>query len=98
LYGPSTDIWSVGCIFGELFLRDYLFAGNGQIDQLSKIFSVRGTPTKENWPNVTKLPDYLEFSQMKPADLSKIFPMMSSQGLDLLDQCLKLDPNQRPTA
>jgi cyclin-dependent kinase 7 len=46
---------------------------------------VRGTPTKENWPNVTTLPDYLEFSQMKPAELNKIFPMMSAQGLDLLD-------------
>jgi len=47
---------------------------------------------------VTSLPDYLEFSPMKPAELNKIFPMMSEHGLDLLNKCLKLDPNQRPTA
>ena len=29
LYGPSTDIWSVGCIFGELFVRKTLFDGSG---------------------------------------------------------------------
>ena len=27
LYGPAIDIWSVGCIFAELHLRSYLFAG-----------------------------------------------------------------------
>ena len=29
LYGPAIDIWSVGCIFAELYIRDYLFAGQG---------------------------------------------------------------------
>lgn len=31
-YGPSTDIWSIGCIFGELFIRNFLFRGTTQID------------------------------------------------------------------
>ena len=44
-YGPSTDIWSAGCIFGELFLRTHMFPGEGQIDQLGKIFAIRGTPS-----------------------------------------------------
>ena len=27
VYGPPTDIWSVGCIFAELFMRDVIFGG-----------------------------------------------------------------------
>lgn len=76
-----------------MFLRDFLFNGHGQIDQLQKIFAVRGTPTKENWPDVEKLPDYIEFKKIEPAKLSSIFPMMSPQAIDLLDKCLQLDPN-----
>ena len=97
-YGPALDIWSAGCIFAEMYLRDYLFAGQGQIDTLQKIFAVRGTPTKQNWPDVEKMPDYLEFKKLEPADLKSIFPMMTPQAIDLLDKCLQLDPNQRPSA
>jgi len=43
-YGPAVDIWSTGCIFGELLLKKYLFPGTSEIDQLSKIFALRGTP------------------------------------------------------
>ena len=32
-------MWSVGCIFAELVLREPLFAGKNEMDQLDKIFS-----------------------------------------------------------
>ena len=32
VYGPSIDMWSVGCIFGELLLRNTLFPGSTDID------------------------------------------------------------------
>jgi len=44
-YGPAVDMWSVGCIFAELMMRVPFFAGNGEIDQLGKIFHALGTPT-----------------------------------------------------
>lgn len=44
-YGPMVDMWSLGCIFGELLMRQPLFPGSSDIDQLGKIFTVRGTPT-----------------------------------------------------
>ena len=43
-YGPSLDIWSLGCIFGELMLRELLFPGIDAIDQMARICSLRGTP------------------------------------------------------
>lgn len=40
----------------------------------------------------------MEFSVKNPQDLSKLFPMMTSQGFDLLEKMLQLDPNKRPSA
>jgi len=43
-YGESVDIWACGCILAELFFRKPVFPGETDIDQLSKIFGIRGTP------------------------------------------------------
>lgn len=37
-------MWSVGCIMAELFFGQPIFPGQVEIDQLSKIFQVLGTP------------------------------------------------------
>lgn len=49
-YGTGVDMWSVGCIIGELLLRKPIFPGESDIDQLVKIFNVLGTPKEEDWP------------------------------------------------
>jgi len=49
-------MWSVGCIFAELVLREPLFAGKNEMDQLDKIFSVLGNPSTEVWPGFGDLP------------------------------------------
>eukprot|EP00466_Bigelowiella_natans_P004436 jgi/Bigna1/129789/aug1.9_g4497 len=64
-YTPVIDIWSVGCIMGELMKRQPLFAGddkkktknkpNFYYDQMDKITSVLGPVTTNRWPNVTQV-------------------------------------------
>jgi hypothetical protein len=49
-YTPSVDIWSAGAIIAELMTLSPLFPGNNDIDQISKVFEVMGTPTKNSWP------------------------------------------------
>ena len=61
-YGPAVDMWSIGCILGELLIRAPIFPGSTDIDQLAKIFTVRGSATSDNWPGVELLPNYLEFT------------------------------------
>lgn len=34
------DMWSVGCIFGELLTQKPLFPGKSEIDQINKVFKV----------------------------------------------------------
>lgn len=43
-YGPAVDMWSFGCILAELIMRQPLFAGADEADQLARIFRLLGTP------------------------------------------------------
>jgi mitogen-activated protein kinase 1/3 len=47
-YTESLDMWSVGCIFGELMMKATLFQGHHNMKQLDKIVEVIGFPTDED--------------------------------------------------
>jgi len=98
MYGPGADMWSVGCVFGELMKRVPMFPGTGELDQLSKIFSCLGTPTEKDWPGMTKLPSYTEFNPWPPTPLESIFTAASADAIDLLRNLLRYDPKQRLSA
>mmetsp|Transcript_58274 Transcript_58274/g.102029 ORF Transcript_58274/g.102029 Transcript_58274/m.102029 type:complete len:348 (+) Transcript_58274:101-1144(+) len=97
-YGPSVDIWSAGCVIGEMFLGNALFQGRGEFDMLAKLFEKRGTPTEAVWRDVSALPTFVEFSQHPKVPLETILPMASPCAHALIDQLLSLDPKQRPMA
>lgn len=62
LYSTALDVWSVGCIFGEMLTGKPMLPGEGEVDQLSKIFSLLGAPTEVRWPGVTTLPNFAALS------------------------------------
>lgn len=39
-YSTAVDMWSVGCIFAEFLLKEPLFKGRSEIDQINLIFKV----------------------------------------------------------
>lgn len=45
-YNSPIDIWAVGTIMAELYTLRPLFPGSSEIDQIFKICSVLGTPSK----------------------------------------------------
>ncbi|KAF4094526.1 hypothetical protein G5714_024556 [Onychostoma macrolepis] len=45
-YSTAVDMWSVGCIFGELLTQKPLFPGKSEIDQINKIFKNILTTTR----------------------------------------------------
>ncbi|XP_032875462.1 cyclin-dependent-like kinase 5 isoform X1 [Amblyraja radiata] len=100
LYSTSIDMWSAGCIFAELANAGRpLFPGNDVDDQLKRIFRLLGTPTEEQWPSMTKLPDYKPYP-MYPATTSllNVVPKLNTTGRDLLQNLLKCNPVQRISA
>ena len=44
-YTTAVDMWSIGCIFGELLGRRILFQAQSPIQQLELITDLLGTPT-----------------------------------------------------
>ncbi|ODM91623.1 Stress-activated protein kinase JNK [Orchesella cincta] len=46
-YKENVDIWSVGCIMGEMIRGSVLFPGTDHIDQWNKIIEQLGTPNPE---------------------------------------------------
>ena len=98
-YDTPVDVWSVGCILAEMATARPLFPGDSEIDQLFKIFRVRGTPNDHVWPGVSRLPNYkLEFPQWHEQLLVKAAPALPLPALDLLGRCLAYEPSSRITA
>mmetsp|Transcript_7484 Transcript_7484/g.15254 ORF Transcript_7484/g.15254 Transcript_7484/m.15254 type:complete len:296 (+) Transcript_7484:403-1290(+) len=98
-YSTPVDIWSIGCIFAEMVMRQPLFPGDSEIDELYKIFRTLGTPTNEMWPGVQDLPDYrTNFPNWPQRHIRETVRNLGELGLDLLSQMLVYDPNRRISA
>ena len=102
-YDRAIDLWSVGCIFGELITKEPLLQGKNEVDQLSKIFELCGIPTEENWPGFKRLPNAKSLrlprtQQNVGAVIRAKFPFLTSAGTALLSSLLSLNPTLRPTA
>ncbi|KAI8633087.1 Pkinase-domain-containing protein [Xylariaceae sp. FL1651] len=101
-YSGAVDVWSVGLVLAELVIRTPYIAGNSEIHQVNLICQAIGTPTEENWPGVTKLPDYTVDKEVVPLrgrdHYMAMFGTLGSEGVDLLMKTLSLDPKKRITA
>ena len=99
-YTKAVDMWSVGCIFGELLGRKPLFPGSDHVNQLATILDVLGTPNVER--DLHHVPEKarryiagLPRAEGKP--LRSVYPEASEEALQLLGGMLCWDPAQRCT-
>jgi len=97
-YSGSVDMWSIGCIFAELMLRTPYLPGSSDMDQLRTTFRALGTPTEDDWPGHTKLPDYVPVGQFPKQSLRDLFTAASADALNLMGGCLLYEPRKRLTA
>ncbi|XP_005297294.1 cyclin-dependent kinase 4 isoform X1 [Malaclemys terrapin pileata] len=96
-YATPVDMWSVGCIFAEMFRRKPLFCGNSEADQLGKIFDMIGLPAEDDWPLDVALP-HCAFTARFPQPVEMFVPEMEKLGAQLLLEMLTFNPYQRISA
>lgn len=97
-YSTAVDMWSVGCIFGELLTQKPLFPGKSEIDQINKIFKDLGSPSEKIWPGYGELPAVkkMTFTEYPYNNLRKRFgALLSDQGFDLINKFLTYCPSKR---
>eukprot|EP01027_Heterolobosea_sp_BB2_P011771 GEZU01017106.1.p1 GENE.GEZU01017106.1~~GEZU01017106.1.p1 ORF type:complete len:373 (-),score=176.79 GEZU01017106.1:770-1888(-) len=100
-YTKGVDMWSIGCILGELLGGKPMFPGSSTMNQLDKIMSVTGRPTAEDIESIKSPFAATMLESLPPTEvvpLSVMFPQASPEALDLLKKLLQFNPNKRLTA
>jgi serine/threonine protein kinase len=99
-YSWAVDLWSCGCIAGELLGHKPLLPGRSEANQLELMFDLLGSPSDAIWPGCSLLPNAaaLRAPHQPYNNLSQRFPQLARAGLDLLDELLAYDPDKRPKA
>jgi serine/threonine protein kinase len=99
-YGPSVDMWSVGCILAELLKRKPFLPGTETKTQLELIIDIFGNPTDEEINNIHKEKSR-KFLKSLPKKTAKpfdtLFPNANPLALDLLQKLTVFDPQTRIT-
>ncbi|KAB2025162.1 hypothetical protein ES319_D06G132900v1 [Gossypium barbadense] len=96
-YGVGIDLWSAGCLLGEMFAGRPIMPGRTEVEQLHKIFKLCGTPSEAYWKKLRLSTTFRPPQSCKPslADAFRNFPRSS---LGLLSTLLALDPAYRGSA
>jgi len=97
-YNSPIDTWAMGCIMAELYTLRPLFPGSSEADEIYKICSVLGSPTQSTWPEGIRLANQMNFRfpQFVPTPLASLIPNASPEGIQIMTDYMKYDPNQRP--
>lgn len=101
-YTKGVDMWSLGCILGEMLLGNALFPGTSTINQIEKIMSAITHPSPEDILAIKSeygssvIQRMLLKPQVPLEDLLQ--PSVPPDALDLLRGLLVFNPDKRLTA
>ncbi|XP_011100264.1 probable serine/threonine-protein kinase At1g54610 [Sesamum indicum] len=98
-YGVAVDLWSTGCILGELYAGKPIMPGRTEVEQLHKIFKLCGSPSEDYWRK-SKLPHSPVFKPIQPyrRRVAETFKYLPDAAVGLMETLLSIDPSDRGTA
>jgi len=98
-YHGAIDLWSVGCIFGELLTRRPLFPGKSYVHQVQVILDILGTPSSTAVFGFEPRDDaaaFLQRQRHRPGiSWDQLLPTASSSARDFMAKLLTWDPEKR---
>ncbi|XP_071601668.1 MAPK/MAK/MRK overlapping kinase isoform X6 [Heliangelus exortis] len=98
-YSYKIDIWSAGCVFYEIASFQPLFPGSNELDQISKIHEVLGTPANKTLSKFkqSRMAGF-DFPFKKGTGIPPLVHNLSPKGLSLLYAMIMYDPDERIAA
>merc|ERR1711990_514577 len=100
-YTKGVDIWSFGCILGELLGNKPLFPGSSTMNQLERIIEFTGRPSHDEIEAIKSPFAGTMLESIPPVakkTLNDLFPSGSVEALDLLRRLLQFSPTKRISA
>ena len=100
-YGPEMDLWGAGCVMFEITSLYPLFPGSNEVDQVSRIHKVLGTPSQEllsRFKAKGSTHMSLDFPEQKGIGIPNLIPHASADCIDLIVKMLRYDATERITS
>ncbi|NXC54851.1 MK15 kinase, partial [Aleadryas rufinucha] len=101
-YTKGVDMWSIGCILGEMLLGKPLFPGTSTMNQIEQILRVIPAPSPEGRTLLrgkTQSSCHCSLTSRQRVAFEEIFPASTPlPALDLLKKLLVFNPAKRLTA
>ncbi|KAI8813316.1 kinase-like domain-containing protein [Cladochytrium replicatum] len=102
-YTTAIDMWSIGCILGELLTTKPLLPGKDELEQIKLMCALLGTPSSRIWPDFDRLP-YAKKLRLPDEKYSSLRETVQSASrlctdhcYDMLVRLLTYDPQRRMT-
>ena len=100
-YTVGLDLWSVGCILGEMFRTRPLLPGASTMNQLEKIFEVTGNPTAkdiQSWQSPFAVSMVENVKARCRVRLDELCHELPKAAKHFIKHVFKLDPAKRGSA
>lgn len=101
-YNSAIDVWSLGCIFGEMILGRPMFSGSTERVQLAQILTFTGVPSEQTIQQLRSrdAQDIVRNSRHKRYKVERVRFDRSTDpaAINLIRRMLQFNPNDRPSA
>ena len=96
-YGPEMDVWGAGCVHFEIMTLYPVFPGNDEIDQISRIHKVLGTPDHRFIQGLKTRGNSssCDFIPRKGTGIAPLIPFATKSCIDFVTRALEYKKERR---
>ena len=101
VYTKAVDMWSVGCILGEMITERPIFPGSSTMNQVERILELTGRPSAAEVQSIRSpyaATMLASVAHKRETSVDQMFPSASSEARDFISRCLRFSPGERMSA